>query len=142
MRNLKFRAWDSIDKKWLFGYDYKNLGGFSLFGEVVLMGQLSTISLERLNDVIVSQYSGINDENGKEIYEGDLLNGFTEIKCYEVIFEDGAFYLEYSLNKNKIRWGLLSRFFEVCEKYECKVVVIGNIHEDIELLNTDDATVA
>ena len=32
--NLKFRAYDKKAKKWLLGYEYPNLGGFSLFGEL------------------------------------------------------------------------------------------------------------
>ncbi len=32
-RQIKFRAWDNKDKKWLLGYEYPNLGGFSMFGE-------------------------------------------------------------------------------------------------------------
>lgn len=39
MREIRYRAWDSVNKEWLFGYNSPNLGGFSMFGEVVLMGE-------------------------------------------------------------------------------------------------------
>ena len=32
MRQFKFRAYDKVNKKWLLGYEYPNLGGFSLVG--------------------------------------------------------------------------------------------------------------
>ncbi len=42
-REIKFRAWDNCDKKWLLGYELPNLGGFSMTGEVMLFEQWSEI---------------------------------------------------------------------------------------------------
>jgi hypothetical protein len=63
MREIKFRAWD--DKKWLLGYELPNLGGFSLFGEVVMLDEwshiLDTFLFERdghkADDLKVMQYT-------------------------------------------------------------------------------------
>ena len=38
MRDIKFRAWDSKKKEWL--HSYKKMGGFSLFGETIVIGGL------------------------------------------------------------------------------------------------------
>ena len=43
MNDLKFRAYDNKAKEWLLGYEYPNLGGFSMFGECMLMGEWSAI---------------------------------------------------------------------------------------------------
>ena len=67
-RKIKFRVWNNHYKEYVKPSDgcsdysfiqYKN-GDFSLFG----------VSAECL---IIQQYTGIKDKNGKEIYEGDKL---------------------------------------------------------------------
>jgi hypothetical protein len=43
MRECKFRAWCAKHKRWLCGYEMPHLGGFSLFGEVMVLGEWSHI---------------------------------------------------------------------------------------------------
>jgi uncharacterized phage protein (TIGR01671 family) len=126
--NLKFRAYDKKEKKWLMGYDMPNLGGFSLFGELVLLGEwsgvLDTYLFDRLGhkaeDLVVMQYSGLTDKDGKEIYGGDIIEDFAE-GLREVEFVDGGFWLSEPYMKHYMP-----------DKENRKIV--GNVWDNPELL--------
>lgn len=124
-RLFKFRAYNTKAKKWEFGYDYPNLGGFNLIGEVVLMGELNSVSLDTLfNDLVFTQFTGLKDAKGNEIYEGDIL-GRTTIPDRYVSFENGSFITNKPHIPNYKPIILIDGFD----------VVIGNIFENPEMLS-------
>ena len=107
MRDFRFRAFSLETKKmqnWDFINDVKNIH-----------------KLLSLSHVVVMQFTGLKDYKGKEIYEGDIILGYT--RPHTVIWYDGAFYLSHK--NSSIR---LSR---TCGKIE----IIGNIYQNPELLS-------
>jgi uncharacterized phage protein (TIGR01671 family) len=73
------------------------------------------------DEVVIEQYTGIKDFNGIEIYEGDILQDVDDSTIVGVVEYDEAFG-EYDCGDNNL--------------YECTIdcVVIGNIHENADLL--------
>ena len=88
----------------------------------------------------VGQYTGLTDKNGKKIFEGDIIlfedesptnyeyHDCTEMRCGDVRFDDGEFYLT---NRIAVEMGDLI--------YDGKLdgVIVGNIHDNPELLKSE-----
>lgn len=134
-REIKFRFWD---KKYnCFSSDdlYLNDEG-SVFrlSEVDYRG----CCLVYMPDILPIRYTGIKDKNGKEIYEGDIINKYNKLYTVEFgTYSDGTgcqgevsiyatgFYLKLI---GKTSWDPL-------EHMSSNVEVIGNIYENSELLD-------
>lgn len=126
MRPIKFRGKGKKYGKWYFG----NLYDRDIYGRTHIL----TINEGCLNidPNTVGQFTGLYDENGKEIYEGDILrignspSGVCEVEWSETI---AAFCIRFSF-ENKLGIRPLGEW-TICER---SIEVIGNIHDNPELL--------
>ena len=73
MRDIKFRAWHKDKKCWLQDVEVFEDGSWdgALPNECTQIGGMVTGYTEP--ECVLMQYTGLKDKNGKEIYEGDIV---------------------------------------------------------------------
>ena len=124
MKDFKFRVWDIERECYL---DETELAGITPDGKYILYIEEEEISkLEIEGNYTLEQYTGLTDKNGKEIYEGDVVN-IQGIKYY-VDFEHGGFWF----NNDNLKWKANRPFTHFQEINDTEVV--GNVHENPDLL--------
>ena len=92
----------------------------------------------------IGQYTGLHDENGKEIYEGDIIefsydvftgNFDTKVGRGTIEFIDGAFYIKpFEIEGKKIKDTDTEEWFLLYTVNTDTLTVLGNVHENLELL--------
>lgn len=125
---FKFRAWEKTSKEMV--YDVQNVSRKRIIGESACESFHDVLSSW---EYVVMQFTGLYDKNGKEIYEGDIVESLTKINGYVcrgvVIFENGKFMVDVK-KAAFARDGFISDFDLKIREYE----VIGNIYEHKHLL--------
>ena len=127
MREIKFRGKDIKNNKWRYG-------DFIRYSEVkstIIENLLDTKEWYDVDSKTLGQYTGLKDKNEKEIYEGDIVKTVCkgEKDIGKVIYEYNGFTIDVmNMNRYYGRVHLLESFVEV----------IGNIHDNPELLEVQD----
>lgn len=116
MREIKFRVWDNVESMFNFSLE-----------------DLVTNKIEFTSDCPVMQFTGLKDKNGKEIYEGDVINitggeehqGYRELTATGIVKYAGCTYCV--VDKREVHYNMdLSPIDEI--------EIIGNIYENPEVL--------
>lgn len=128
MKELRFRAWD----------------GKKMIDDVVPVSETSIIEFFEYEHQVteveaVEQFTGLKDKNGKDIYEGDIvdvifptkLRGIEEHQIWVCRF--GTKRAGFVLNRETNARIFSLTFGEINAK-NIAIEVIGNIHENAELL--------
>lgn len=134
MREIKFRFWDVDEEILVYLGDYYVYAGCD--GYLIGIGKdklifedrcphSAGIDTEDIGDrYIVTWYTGLRDKNGKEIYEGDILQT-DEDQHFDGVVEYDE---EYGT------WNYSYAILEFADEPNKYWGVIGNIYENPELL--------
>jgi uncharacterized phage protein (TIGR01671 family) len=134
-RVIKFRAWDTVEKRWLPN------GSFAAIGNGKILVYDNGWKVDHSTRYILQQFTGLTDKNGVEIYEGDVVEidggkeqatkdtGWSSQYKAAVQWEEGG--ARYCLDRTirGLDYGGHDLSFLVP-----KLSVIGNVYENPELL--------
>lgn len=120
MREILFRGKLKSNDEWSFG----NLN-VSLRAIVIITPDETPIGKQVIPET-VGQYIDLTDKNGKKIFEGDIVKYKNSSPC-KIAYIDSQFVM---------MWKNFYRNFE--RVYDDEIEVIGNIHDNPELLKVEN----
>ena len=138
MRPIKYRAYLKNEKMMLpvimLDYDYRGEGKLVYVDTINPSGDVEADPWEnRIEDVELMQFTGLHDQDGREIYEGDIIS-------YDWIYNDPDWtYGAGNEPKEVVRWNDkrtgYSPITDQDQFYTIKNIQIqGNIYQNPELL--------
>ena len=123
-REIKFRAWN-IHNEQMCEVSHINLKGKS-----GVMSCAKYTSSFVFDEVILEQFTGLQDTNGVEIYEGDILELYKNKQRYVESVKYNETNRQFEAVVDDFGVYDLMRFYTI--------KVIGNIHENPELLEVQE----
>jgi uncharacterized phage protein (TIGR01671 family) len=126
-REIKFRGKRIDNGEWAYGY--YAVHKLMMTGEVDYFIIVNEQRPQSTEPETIGQYTGLKDKNGKEIYEGDIVNrifpssGTIEMRV--VIYHKDGYRLQET--------GKFKGLSLLCSAIE-DIEIIGNIYENNELL--------
>ena len=142
MREILFRGKRTDNDEWIKGYLHKTDGvgkGYRAFAIQVqdIDSYMCRPHSHEVQPKTVGQYTGLTDKNGKKIFEGDIVKFHTETYTSEsdtigkIEYFNGTFGISYKYGKHFLEFINMSMYVRWYE-------VIGNIHDNPELLEKDN----
>ena len=130
MREIKFRAW-AIGGDLETGEGVKSGNGIMDYNPLTSWEEHINDVLKSDGSVIFMQFTGLHDKNGKEIYEGDIV----EIQClgYKDKFKTKAV-VEWNEKNAGFDMRIIGIPIKPLDEHKSNKI-LGNIYENGDLLN-------
>ncbi|KQC91077.1 hypothetical protein AM596_16545 [Clostridium perfringens CP4] len=128
-RDIKFRGWDSVNEVMLQVESINFREGY------VSLNEGDNSLTDTLEMIELMQYTGLNDKDGKEIWEGDILEryGYWSIR---IEYDKGCLMVR---DLDEVRYNNLILNVPICNFESINDwKVIGNIYENPELLEGEE----
>ena len=131
---MRFYRGLTKDGKWVYGWYYEDVQGhaYILTSEIRACAGFTEILPET-----VGQSTGLNDKNGKEIYEGDIVSLAHPKLVATIKYEHCSFRLMHVSGSKRRQYcgdGYSELIFRNCD---IVIEIIGNVHENPELTNEE-----
>lgn len=124
MREIKFKGKRLDNGEWTCGYFYQESGNTYIIEDCQKESILNRNITYKVDPDTVCQFTGYVDNNGKEIYEGDVIPIGPDCSVVIWVEDLGGFYLKADYAKLPYTSPLGAM---LC-RYD--IEVIGNIHDD------------
>lgn len=129
---LKYRVWDKENEIWLENGDCS----LSMDGELIVLGidaYGETMFCDSKN-YLIEQCTGLRDKNGKLIYKGDIVE-LTQSRNKGWMLRGTRLEVKYNIDRY-CGFGF-DDGYALTEKCAKNCIVIGNIHENADLLGEE-----
>ena len=134
MREIKFRGQTGTTegKKWVYGNYYKVKSFFNdkecHFIEMIRNNHLNDFNVD---ENTLGQFTGLKDKNGKEIYEGDI------IQILGGEYEQGFYEWNEKVQIKDLIYDGFNLMMTISQIGNKAIEVIGNIYDNPELLEEE-----
>lgn len=134
LRPIRFRGFNKKRGIWLYGNYILNRGAHFIAPQEFADGK--TWEDYEVEEESIGQFTGLTDKNGKEIYEGDIVQwGDSEHKIKQVVeFRNGAFGYVYDTIGSFVPYAANTNFDFAALGTDKRFEVINNIHDNPDLI--------